>query len=321
MLSLNWTAKSAAHITMNKRFCVIDDMRVKRKLHRPLIKLEQRDGVLQVVGGNSWQYYLRDPYHLMLTIPWLVFVAIVVVFDIFLNAIFALLYLLDSNAIAGIKDVGFLEAFFFSVQTLASIGYGVMNPQTLYANLIVTLESIASLMLFAVITGIAFTRFSKSSSRVMFSHVVTIHDYNGVRTLMFRTANERRNNILEARLRVYLMIDEISAEGQMMRRLHELKLVRDHSPVFLLSWTVMHTIDENSPLYRMDKETMERLNAQILVSLTGVDETIAGTIHARHMYSSSQILCDRRFVDVIYTGNDGHRYLDYNYFHDTIALN
>lgn len=295
-------------------------MGIKRKLHRPLIKLEQRDGVLQVVGGNNWSSYLRDPYHLLLTIPWIGFLAIVMGFDIFLNAVFALLYLLDANAIAGIKEVGFLEAFFFSVQTLASIGYGAMNPQTLYANLLVTLESIASLMLFAVITGISFTRFAKSSSRVMFSRVATLHTYNQIPTLMFRTANERQNNILEARVRAYLMIDEITSEGQMMRRLHELKLVRDHSPVFLLSWTVMHTIDENSPLHNMNIETMRRLNAQLLVSLTGVDETIEGTIHARHMYSCPQILCDRRFVDVIHTGKDGHRYLDYNYFHETVAI-
>jgi len=295
-------------------------MGIKRKLHHHLIKLEQRDGVLQVVGGNSWYSYLRDPYHLLLTVPWIGFFAIVVGFDIFLNAVFAVLYLLDSNAIAGIKEVGFLEAFFFSVQTLASIGYGVMNPQTLYANLIVTLESIASLMLFAVITGVAFTRFAKSSSRVMFSRVATIHNYNGIPTLMFRTANERKNNILEAKLSVYLMIDEVTAEGQMMRRLHELKLTRDHSPVFLLSWTVMHTINESSPLYGLSMETMERLHAQILVSLTGVDETIEGTLHARHMYAARNILFDRRFVDVISMGNDGHRYLDYTHFHETVAI-
>jgi inward rectifier potassium channel len=295
-------------------------MGIKRKLHRSIIKLEQRDGVLQVVGGNSWYSYFRDPYHLMLTIPWLGFLAIVVMFDIFLNAAFAMLYLLDANAIGGVKDIRFLEAFFFSVQTLASIGYGVMHPDTLYANLIVTLESIASLMLFAVITGIAFTRFAKSSSRVMFSRVATIHDYNGVPTLIFRAANERRNNILEAKLSVYLMIDEVTTEGQLMRRLHEVKLVRDHSPVFLLSWTVMHTIDESSPLHGMTAETMERLHAQVLVSLTGVDETVESTIHARHIYASKYLMCDRRFVDVIHMGNDGHRYLDYTYFHETTAV-
>ncbi len=295
-------------------------MRIKRKLHRPLIKLEQRDGVLQVVGGNSWYSYLRDPYHLLLTIPWIGFFAIVVGFDIFLNAVFASLYLLDANAIAGVEKVGFMEAFFFSVQTLASIGYGVMNPHTLYANLLVTLESIASLMLFAVITGIAFTRFAKSSSRVMFSHVATIHNYNGIPTLMFRAANERRNNILEAKLSVYLMIDEVTEEGQMMRRLHELKLVRDHSPVFLLSWTVMHTIDQSSPLSGLTVETMERLHAQVLVSLTGVDETVEGTIHARHIYAAHKLLFERRFIDVIHIGNDGHRYLDYTYFHETRAI-
>ncbi len=295
-------------------------MGIKRKLRRSLIKLEQRDGVLQIVGSNSWYSYFRDPYHLLLTIPWVGFLAIVVIFDIFLNAVFAFLYLLDANAIAGIEKTGFLEAFFFSVQTLASIGYGVMNPHTLYANLIVTLESIASLMLFAVITGIAFTRFAKSASRVMFSHVATIHNYNGIPTLMFRAANERRNNILEAKLSVYLMIDEISAEGQMMRRLHELKLVRDQSPVFLLSWTVMHTIDQSSPLYGLTLETMERLHAQILVSLTGVDETIEGTIHARHIYAARNLMFDRRFVDVIHMGADGHRYLDYTHFHETTAV-
>lgn len=295
-------------------------MRIKRKLYRPLIKLEQRDGVLQVVGGNSWYSYFRDPYHLLLTVPWIGFFAIVVGFDIFLNAVFASLYLLDANAIAGIEKVGFMEAFFFSVQTLASIGYGVMNPHTLYANLLVTLESIASLMLFAVITGIAFTRFAKSSSRVMFSHVATIHNYNGIPTLMFRAANERRNNILEAKLSVYLMIDEVTEEGQMMRRLHELKLVRDHSPVFLLSWTVMHTIDQSSPLSGLTLETMERLHAQVLVSLTGVDETVEGTIHARHIYAAHKLLFERRFIDVIHMGNDGHRYLDYTYFHETTAI-
>ncbi len=295
-------------------------MRIKRKLHHHLIKLEQRDGVLQVVGGNSWHSYFRDPYHLLLTVPWIGFFAIVVGFDIFLNAVFASLYLLDANAIAGIEKVGFMEAFFFSVQTLASIGYGVMNPQTLYANLLVTLESIASLMLFAVITGIAFSRFSKSSSRVMFSRVATIHNYNLIPTLMFRAANERRNNILEAKLSVYLMIDEVTEEGQMMRRLHELKLVRDHSPVFLLSWTVMHTIDQSSPLYGLTVETMERLHAQVLVSLTGVDETIEGTLHARHMYAARNLMFDHRFVDVIHMGNDGHRYLDYTYFHETTSI-
>ncbi len=295
-------------------------MRLKRKSHHPIIKLEQRDGVLQVVGGNSWYSYFRDPYHLLLTIPWIGFFGIVVGFDIFLNAVFAVLYLLDANAIAGIPKVGFMEAFFFSVQTLASIGYGVMNPQTLYANLLVTLESIASLMLFAVITGIAFTRFAKSSSRVMFSQVATIHNYNGMPTLMFRAANERRNNILEAKLSVYLMIDEVTEEGRMMRRLHELKLVRDHSPVFLLSWTVMHTIDQSSPLYGLTIETMERLHAQILVSLTGVDETVEGTLHARHFYATRNLMFDRRFVDVIHMGNDGHRYLDYTYFHETTSI-
>jgi len=295
-------------------------MAIKRKLRHSLIKFEQRDGVLQVVGSNSWYSYLRDPYHLLLTIPWIGFLTIVVIFDIFLNAVFAWLYLLDANAIGGMKDGGFLEAFFFSVQTLASIGYGVMHPNTLYANLIVTLESIASLMLFAVITGIAFTRFAKSTSRVMFSRVATIHNYNGMPTLIFRAANERRNNILEAKLSVYLMIDEVTEEGQKMRRLQELKLVRDHSPVFLLSWTVMHTIDESSPLYNMTSETMERLNAQVLVSLTGVDETVEGTIHARHIYAARYLLCDRRFVDVIYIGSDGHRYLDYTHFHETIAI-
>ncbi len=295
-------------------------MRVKRKLDRSIIKLEQREGVLQVVGGNSWYSYFRDPYHLMLTIPWIGFAAIVALLNILLNTVFAFLYLLDSNAIGGMNNIGFLESFFFSVQTLASIGYGVMHPDTLYANLLVTLESIASLMLFAVITGIAFARFAKSSARVMFSRVATIHQYNGIPTLMFRTANERRNNILEAKLSVYLMIDEISAEGHMMRRLHELKLVRNQSPVFLLSWTVMHIIDESSPLFGMETATMERLHAQILVSLTGIDETIEGTLHARHMYASRNLIFDRRFVDVIHMGNDGHRYLDYRHFHETTPI-
>ncbi|MDX2257190.1 MAG: ion channel [Pseudanabaenaceae cyanobacterium bins.39] len=295
-------------------------LRIKRKLFPPsLIKLEQRNGMLQVAGANHWLSYWRDPYHLMLIIPWSGFFVIVILFDILLNGIFALLYLLEPSAIGGAETVGFLEAFFFSVQTLASIGYGVMHPATLYANLIVTLESITSLMLFAVITGIAFARFAKSTTRVMFSRVATIHSYNGRLTLTLRTANERRNNILEAQVRVYLLRDEVTEEGQFMRRLHELSLVRDRSPMFLLSWVIMHEIDERSPLFGMTRESLERSHAQILVSLTGIDETVEGTIHARHMYSPQDILFNHRFADVILVGSNGDRYIDYTHFHDTIA--
>lgn len=284
------------------------------------VRIRNQHGRLQFQGGDRWQDYLRDPYHLMLTIPWPGFVLLVALGYVTVNAIFACLYLLQPGSLKGAAPGSFLDAFFFSVQTLASIGYGTISPQTNYAGFLMTLEAIISLLAIAVITGLSFARFAKPSARIIFSRYAVIAPYDGVPTLMFRTANQRQNLILEAQAKVYLARDEISQEGIAMRRIYDLNLVREVNPRFSLTWNVMHPIDEHSPLYGLTQSHWEEGFPQILVTLMGLDETVAYDIHVRHIYGLMDVLWDHRMADVVHLTATGDRYIDYERFHDVIAL-
>ncbi len=242
--------------------------RLSRKQRQPLIPrihIKIRNGQTEIIGMGAWHSYWRDPYHLLLTIPWTGFVLLIWASYIATNAIFALLYLAGGDCIVNAKPGNFLDAFFFSVQTIASIGYGAMYPKTIYANFIVMIEAMSGIMGVAVMTGLAFARFSKPSARVIFSRVALITVHEGLPTLTFRTANQRQNMILEAQMRVYLMRDEVTAEGEFMRRIHDLKLQRNQTPSFMLSWSALHLIDEFSPLYGMTSELLAKTNSMIMV--------------------------------------------------------
>jgi inward rectifier potassium channel len=278
-------------------------------------RITQKNGRFQIEGMGKWYNYWRDPYHLLLTIPWVGFVGVVAVGYLLINVVFGLLYLLGGDCLTGARSGSFEDAFFFSVHTLGSIGYGVIAPKTTYANIIVTLEAIVSLLVIAVVTGLSFARFSKPTARVLFSEHVLITPYNGQPTLMFRAANQRSNQILEAEIRVYLSRDEITAEGERFRRVYELPLVRNRNPSFSLSWSVMHPIDEQSPLYNYSPEQVSADRVQIITSLIGLDETVAYTIQSRHIYDHQDLRWDHRFVNIIHEVGNGDRMIDYRYFH------
>lgn len=286
----------------------------------PIVHIKVQNGRIEIDGVNRWYSYWRDPYHLLLTIPWLGFFLLIGLVYGLTNALFALLYLLGGDCLANAHPGSFLDAFFFSVQTLATIGYGAVYPQTTYANSIVTIEAMSGLVGIALLTGLAFARFSRSTARVIFSRFAVIVPHNGVPTLMFRAANQRRNQILEAQLQVYFMQDEISQEGQFLRRFYHLRLERSQTPSFTLTWTAFHTIDESSPFYGLTPESIQQTNGNLVVSLSGLDETIAQIVHARHQYSAQEILWNNRFIDIFYHTPDGHRYIDYRYFHEVEPL-
>ncbi|NET56895.1 MAG: ATP-sensitive inward rectifier potassium channel 10 [Symploca sp. SIO2E6] len=267
------------------------------------------------IKGASHSHW-RDPYHLLLTLNWLWFFAVIAVFYLITNTLFALLYLAGGDCLENARSGSFADAFFFSVQTMASIGYGVMHPKTDYAHFIVTIEALVGLMALAMSTGLMFARFSLPTAKVLFSNVAVITPYNGVPTLIFRTANKRRNRILEAQVRVSLLRDEVTKEGDFMRRFYDLKLVRSQTPIFTLTWTVMHQIDESSPLYGATLESLIEAHSELVVILTGLDETVSQTIHARHSYIESEILWNQRFVDIFSRKRNGRWLIDYNHFHD-----
>lgn len=302
------------------KFSLKKPIKPKRQRLSPRIHIKVQNGQFEILGMGAWYSYWRDPYHLLLTIPWSGFIILICSFYIAINTLFALLYLVGGDCVANAEPGSFLDLFFFSVQTLASIGYGAMYPKTTYANIIVTIEAMIGLVGIAVMTGLAFARFSRPTARVIFSRVAVITSHEGVPTLMFRTANQRRNFILEAHMRVYLMRDEVTAEGTFIRRFHDLKLVRNQTPSFSLSWLLMHPIDEFSPLYGMTAELLLKTNTTIVISLSGIDETVSQVVHSRHIYAADEIIWNSRFVDIFHHTNDGHRYIDYQHFHDVLPL-
>lgn len=295
---------------------------LSRKLNRrlsPKIFLEFQNGKFTPAGLDVWYAYWRDPYHLLLTIPWHGFLLMLAAGYGLINVVFALAFLVGGNGIANATSGSFWDAYFFSVQTLGSIGYGAMHPITPYANAVVTVEAFTSILSIALITGLAFARFSRPTARVLFSRVAVITPYNGVPTLMFRTANQRRNQILEADINLYLLQDEISTEGDAMRHLHTLKLLRHRTPSFTLTLTVMHPIDAESPLYGATADSLERMKATFIVTLTGIDDTVAQALHARHTYGARDLRWNHKFIDIFYETADGHRYIDYRHFHNVTS--
>jgi inward rectifier potassium channel len=282
---------------------------------RSLAKLPHGKRIALVKGQDSGRF--MDFYHNILTVswPWLFFqlaAAFVVI-----NLIFAMFYVIDRNGISNARTGSFVDAFFFSVQTLGTLGYGVMAPRTLYTNLLVTVESFSGILTIALFTGIIFARFSRPFARVVFSRVAVVAPFDGVPTLMFRAANQRGEAIMDASAVVTLARQYTTMEGVTMRRFQELKLMRSSNSLFALSWTVMHPIDQDSPLYGLTQEDMEAQDMEIVVMLNGLDEILADRIYTRHAYWADEIVWNHRFVDVISLTPSGDRMVDLTRFHDT----
>lgn len=272
-------------------------------------------GVFRVGDGGLGG---RDLYHALLTMEWRWFFGLLALSYVIFNLTFALLYLIEPGSIGNAKGGSFTDAFFFSVQTMATIGFGVMHPATFYANLVVTVEALLGLVGFALATGLIFARFSRPTARVLFSRVAVITHFDGVPTLMFRCANERRNLILEAQLNVALAREEVNAEGMQFRRFYDLRLARGRNPLFSFTWTAMHPVDAASPLHGANAASLAAQDAGIVVTLTGVDESLSQTIFAQHTYGADEILWGREFIDILSRMDDGTRVVDYRRFHDTV---
>jgi inward rectifier potassium channel len=278
------------------------------------VQRERADRVVAIGLRNPW---LRDFYHHLLTLPWRAFLLGLAVVYLGLNVLFALLYLIGAGAIANARPGAFSDAFFFSVETISTIGYGQMSPATLYGNIVMTVEAMFGLTLLAVSAGLVLARFTRPTARVIFSKVAVVTEYNGVPTLSLRLANERRNQILEAQVSVTLVRDERTAEGEWMRRFYDLQLGRQRSPIFAMTFTVMHAIDPASPLWNATASSLATEAAEIVVTVTGLDETTSQAVHARTSYLAHEVLWGHRFADVLTQTKDGRLAVDYRRFHET----
>ena len=228
------------------------------------------------------------------------------------------LYLLQPGSIAGARPGSVADAFFFSVETIATIGYGVMSPGTFYGNILMVIETVVGILLVALATGIIFARASRPTARVRFARVATVAPWNSVPTLFLRMGNERRSQILEADVTVHLLRYEVSAEGITMRRFHTLRLERGRTPVFALSYTAIHQITPDSPLHGDTAESLAAEEAMLLVSVTGLEEATGQTVHARYAYAASDVLWNQRYHDIFALDENGERLLDYRHFDETV---
>jgi inward rectifier potassium channel len=286
---------------------------------RPESRTLRRDGTYNIERhGIPRRRFTHDAYHHLLSMPWSGLIAYIVVAYFAVNALFAGAYLVLGHAIENARPGSFEDAFFFSVQTMATIGYGKMVPSGVAGNLLVTIESLLGMVTVAVLTGLLFAKFSHPTSRVVFSRVAVVTMHDGVPTFMFRVANERDSVIVEARMRVVVIRGERSAEGATMRRFHDLALSRSETPIFPLSWAVSHPLDERSPLHGRPPESWQADDVEIICALTGTEESLSQTIHARFSYTSAEVRWGHRFVDMISVGEHGQRIIDYTRFHDVV---
>jgi inward rectifier potassium channel len=261
---------------------------------------------------------ITDVYHGLISRSWWRLLALVGAVYIVANLLFATLYRLGGACVTGAHS--FADFFFFSVQTMSTIGYGTMSPQSTYAHLLVTLQAFAGTLFVALVTGLVFAKFSRPTARVLWSRNVVVFERGGKRYLQFRMANERANQIVEAQLRLALARNEVTPDGERQRRFYDLKLQRDRNVIFVLSWTGVHEIDPSSPLYGLTIEEMQAQTLQLICSLIGIDETFSQQVHSRHFYVAGDIVFDKRFADILGTSEDGTRFVDYSRWNELVPM-
>lgn len=291
-----------------------------QKVIRPRVGNDRgvfRMGTSQIKRVGLGPRYWGDIYHWMLTLSWPRFFLLVGALYMVTNVGFALAFYLVPGSVSNARPGSFLDTFFFSIETLATVGYGYMNPGSTYGHVVASTEILLGMVEVATVTGLLFARFSRPTSRIMFSDVAVITPFNGVPTLMLRTGNERGNLILEASVRATLIRREMTLEGQIFTRFYDLQLERERSNVFALTWTILHKIDEFSPFWGKTQEDLQREGATLSVAVSGTDDTLNDFVHARQTYAAEHIFFNHHFADIMSDKQEGNvRILDYSKFHD-----
>ena len=276
-----------------------------------------RAGRFEFVKINTGKFDLRDTYHHILTLSWPRFAVLVLVIYLLVNLVFAGLYLLGGKCIAELPAGSFFDAFFFSVETLATVGYGHMYPDTFYGHCVTTIEIVVGMFGMAVITGLIFVRFSRPTARILFSKCAAISAFDGVPTLMLRVANMRHISMAEAEFRVMLFRDEWIQEGESVRRFYPLRLQFDRMIAFPVVLTLRHVIDESSPLFGMTAKDLQNSDTRLMASIVCIDTVIPAPVQSATDYSYDDILWNRRFVEIYTETPDGRLIVDYGRIHDT----
>ena len=272
----------------------------------------QRLGHRQVAGF--------DIYHHIMAASWTGFFTVLAMAYVTFNFLFGLLYLIVPGSLANARPGSVADAFFFSVHAMAAQGYRDIHAATLYADLLVTGEVMCGLVVIALITSLVFARFSCPKAGIIFSKQAVITTTDEQPTLLVRVANQRNNLVIDAEATAMITIDLTDPSGGIMRRFEELKFVRCRTPLWTLTWTLMHRIDQSSPLWGKSLEDLVAQNAEIHVAITGIDETLAVPVCGHFSYPAHELLWDHRFADVFGLSKTGHFQIDYARLHETVPV-
>ena len=272
--------------------------------------LPMRIGALEITKTGVSRFDLRDPYHLAVTMRWPQFFVALFLVDLTINLIFAVLYWLQPGSILN-AGPSLVEAFFFSIETLATVGYGVLAPGTLYGHIISSAEIFCCVAFTALVTGLIFIRFSKPRAKFRFAEVAVVTRYNGKPMLMVRVGNGRLSLLTDAWARVTVVLRDEAAEHH-MRRVLDLELVQPRLTVFALTWNLMHVIDESSPLFGLTAGDVPLTDLRLIVFLEARDPALAATVQDLHDYSAKQILFGMRYRNVLTIDERGRANVDLN---------
>ena len=276
-----------------------------------------RAGQVEFLKVNTERWDWRDAYQWLLALSWPRFALFIAAIYVAINLIFAALYSLDGNCIAYLQPGSFVDAFFFSVPTLATVGYGHMYPQTLYGHVVTTLEIISGMFGLAVMTGLIFVRFSRPTARILFSKSIVIAPFNGRPALMLRIANLRQRSLVEAEFRIMFSRNQEIVEDDSYRYFYALKLDFERMIVFPAALTLRHTIDEHSPLFGATPQSLEASNATFVASVVGIETVIPAAVQTQQNYTWRDVRFGERFVEIYSELKEGQITVDYGRIHHT----
>ena len=273
-----------------------------------------KDGSFNVERTGESFIRSLSPYHALLTVSWAKFHSMIVLSYFLVNLLFAAGYMLCGTgaldgSVATTFTQRFWDAFFFSVQTLATIGYGKMSPSGLASNILVAVEALTGLFGFALATGLLFSRFSRPNAKIRFSEKAVVAPYRDITGFMFRIVNERKNQIIELAATVTFSKME-SHNGKQIRRFYRLALERDKVTFFPLNWTIVHPIDEKSPLFGVTEKDLRESDAEFAILLSGIDEIFSQTVHSRSSYKYDEVVVGAKFKDMFLPSENGVARID-----------
>jgi inward rectifier potassium channel len=280
---------------------------MKKHKNQPIA---MRFGDTELIKTGASRYDLRDPYTIATSVSWSEFFILLMMLEIVINSVFAALYTLNPGCVANARPGSFLDAFFFSIQTLATVGYGTMSPASLYGNIVSAIEIVCGLTFAAIITGLIFVRFSKPRPNILFADHAVVARHNGKPTLMIRIANGRDAVLAGATARLAVLKWFISDEGRTYRQAFDLKLVRDNLALFLLTWTLMHEIDEASPLYGFDADELQSGEAVVILTIEARDHASSTHVFDVRFYGPGKILPGMTYQDAVSQDENGRTHAD-----------